>query len=96
MRARVEARPAAVEARCAGRELAVREVADRAAFLAEEPAEGEAVWLFEEAPAIETFVPPEERALAAMVAGVHGAPRVSVRFARADVGVGAQEVTLWV
>lgn len=96
MRARVEARPAAVEARCAGCELAVREVADRAAFLAEEPAEGEAVWLFEEAPAIETFAPPEERALAAMVAGVHGAPRVSVRFARADVGEGAQEVTLWV
>lgn len=85
-----------MEARCAGRELAVREVADRAAFLAEEPAEGEAVWLFEEAPAIETFAPPEERALAAMVAGVHGAPRVSVRFARADVGEGAQEVTLWV
>lgn len=93
-RAQVAGRPAGVEATCGGRALAVREVADRAALLAAEPAEGEAVWLFEEAPAIETFAPAEERALAAMVAGAHGAPRVSVRFARADVSACAQEVVL--
>ena len=92
---RVTSRPEGVAARCGGRELLVREVADRAGLLAAEPAPGEVAYLFEEAPAVETYAPAEERVLAEMVAAAHGAPRVTVRFARADVSRHAQELTLW-
>lgn len=65
-----------------------------AAALAAEPAPGTAEWCYEEAPAIETFAPAEERALAEMVAGAHGAPRVSVRFPRANVAELSQRAVL--
>ena len=55
---------------------------------------GTAAWLYEEAPAVETYAPPAERVLAEMVAGSHGAPRVSVRFARGDVREGPRRVVL--
>ena len=92
-RATVRSRPARVSAWLGDEELELVEVADAAA-LAAEPAPGTAAWLYEEAPAVETFAPEEERALADMVAGTHGAPRVSVRFPRANVAELSQRVVL--
>ena len=87
-------RPRGMCARSAGEELRLVEVADPAEFEATEPAAGTATWLYEEAPAIETFAPERERELARMMSGVHGAPRVSVRFARADARSCARELVL--
>ena len=87
-------RPAGVLALCGEKDLELVEASDRAAFEAAEPEPGTAVWLYEDAPAIETFAPAEERVLAELVANVCGAPRVSVRFARADVRECEQRVVL--
>ena len=70
------------------------EVASREELEAIDPAPGTATWLYEAAPAVETFAPPCERVLAEMVAGAHGAPRVSVRFARGDVREELRRVVL--
>ena len=94
LRAYVTARPGGVRAWSAGEELALREVGSQEELEAAEPVPGEAVWLFEPESPVETFAPSEERVLAGMVAGVHGAPRVSVRLPRADVRAGSQRVVL--
>lgn len=94
LRATVSRRPLALRAQCSEKDLRLVEVPDRAALEAAEPEPGTATWLFEEAPAVETFAPAEERVLAEMVAGVHGAPRVSVRLPRADVSEVSQRVVL--
>lgn len=93
-RAVVRQRPATVRAWCGDEELRAVEAASREELEAREPAPGTVTWLFEGAPAIETFAPAEERVLAGMVAGVRGAPRVSVRFPRADVSACGQRVLL--
>ena len=92
-RATVRSRPAGLRAWLGDKNLELVEVADAAA-LAAELAPGTAEWCYEEAPAIETFAPAEERALAEMVAGAHGAPRVSVRFPRANVAELSQRAVL--
>ena len=94
LRARVGRRPAGVIARLGEKDLELVEVASREALEAVELAPGTAAWLYEEAPAVETYAPEEEGLLAGMVAGVHGAPRVSVRFARGDVREGPRRVVL--
>ena len=91
--ATVRSRPTGVRAWLGEEELELVEMTDAAA-LAAEPAPGTAEWCYEEAPAIETFAPAEERALAEMVAGAHGAPRVSVRFPRANVSELSQRAVL--
>lgn len=93
-RAQVERRPSAARAWCGNDELTLVEVESREELERGEPVPGTARWLFEEAPAIETFAPATERVLAGMVAAAHGAPRVSVRLARADVGACEQRVAL--
>ena len=93
-RATVCERPSGVLASCGERDLELVEAPDRAAFEAAETEPGTAVWLYEDAPAIETFAPAEERVLEGLVANVCGAPRVSVRFARADVRECEQRVFL--
>ena len=74
--------------------LELVEVTSREELEDGEPAPGTAAWLFEEAPAVETWAPAGERLLAEMVAEAHGAPRVSVRFARVDVREAALRVAL--
>ena len=85
LRATVAGRPAGVRALWGEEALELVKVSSRAELEAGEVAPGTARWLYEEAPAVETWAPAEERVLAGMVAGAHGAPRVSVRFARCDV-----------
>ena len=94
LRATVSGRPAGVAAWLGDEGLELVEAASREELEGSEPAPGTATWLYEEAPAVETFAPPRERALAEMVAGAHGAPRVSVRFARGDVREGPRRVVL--
>ena len=84
LRCAVAGRPTGVRAWVGGEELRLVEVSSPEELGAAEPAPGTATWLFEEAPAVETFAPARERVLAAMVAGVHGAPRVTVRLPRAN------------
>ena len=74
-----------VRALCGDEELELVEVSSRGELEAGEPRPGTARVLYEEAPAVETWAPAKERVLAEMVAGVHGAPRVSVRLPRVDV-----------
>lgn len=85
LRAMVDARPSGVTARLGEKGLELVEVSTIEELKAVEPAPGTATWLYEAAPAIETHAPAGERVLAGMVAGVRGAPRVSVRFPRTDV-----------
>nr|WP_239471609.1 TIM-barrel domain-containing protein [Olsenella profusa] len=93
-RIRVDGRPASVRVRSGEKDLELREVSSAAELAAAGLAPGEAAWLYEEAPAVETHAPREERLLADLVGDAHGAPRVSVRFARVDVSACAQEVLL--
>ena len=94
LRATVEGRPEAVRAWAGEKGLELVEVTSREELEDGEPAPGTAAWLFEEAPAVETWAPAGERLLAEMVAEAHGAPRVSVRFARVDVREAALRVAL--
>ena len=94
LRATVSGRPGGVRAFCGSGELRAVEVAGREELEAGEPAPGTALWLYEEAPAVQTWAPKEERLLAEMVAGAHGAPRVSVRLPRADVRENSLRVVL--
>ncbi|MDM8270711.1 glycoside hydrolase family 31 protein [Thermophilibacter provencensis] len=94
LRATVSRRPLGLRVQCGEKDLQLVEASDRATFEAADPEPGTATWLFEEAPAIETFAPPVERVLAEMVTGAHGAPRVSVRLPRANVSEASQRVVL--
>lgn len=94
LRATVSGRPGGVRAFCGSEELRVVEVADREGLEEDEPAPGTALWLYEEAPAVQTWAPKEERVLAEMVAAAHGAPRVSVRLPRTDVRESSLRVVL--
>ena len=94
LRVTVAGRPTNVAAWLGDEGLELVEVASREELEGAEPAPGTAVWLYEAEPPVETYAPPEERVLAGMVAGAHGAPRVSVRFARGDVREGPRRVVL--
>ena len=94
LRATVAGRPTDVAAWLGDERLELVEVASREELEGAEPAPGTAAWLYEAEPPVETYAPPEERVLAGMVAGSHGAPRVSVRFARGDVREGPRRVVL--
>ena len=94
LRCAVAERPTGVRAWVGGEELRLVEASSPEERVMAEPASGTATWLFEGAPAVETFAPTQERVLAAMVAGVHGAPRVTVRLPRANASEAPLRVVL--
>lgn len=90
----VSAKPESIEAATGDTALKVTEVDSREAFDAAEPADGEAVYFYDESPVIETFASEEEQELADMVKDVKRTPKILVKFARADVAAAAQTLTI--
>lgn len=90
----VSAKPESIEAATGDTALKLTEVDSKEAFDAAEPADGKAVYFYDESPVIETFASEEEQELADMVKGVKRTPKVLVKFARADVAAAAQTLTI--
>lgn len=90
----VSAKPESIEAATGDTALKLTEVDSKEAFDAAEPANGEAVYFYDESPVIETFAPEEEEKVAEMVKDVKRTPKVLVKFARADVAAAAQTLTI--
>lgn len=90
----VSAKPESIVAANGGSELKVTEVDSKEAFDAAEPADGEAVYFYDESPVIETFAPEEEEKVAEMVKDVKRTPKVLVKFAETDVQQNAQTLTI--
>lgn len=90
----VSAKPESIEAATGDTALKLKEVDSKEAFDAAEPADGEAVYFYDESPVIETFAPEEEEKVAEMVKDVKRTPKVLVKFARADVAAAAQTLTI--
>lgn len=90
----VSAKPESIEAATGDTALKLTEVDSKEAFDAAEPADGEAVYFYDESPVIETFAPEEEEKVAEMVKDVKRTPKVLVKFARADVAAAAQTLTI--
>ena len=87
-------KPASVQARTGNTVLTVREVSDLAAFEASAPAADEAVFFYDEAPALRTFASEAETELRAMTSSVRLAPKLHVRLGMADISAAEQVVTV--
>ena len=90
----VSAKPESIVASNGQTELKVTEVEDKAAFDAATPEAGEAIYFYDESPALETYAPEEEEEFAEMVADVHNSPKVYVKFAEIDVQTDAQTLVI--
>lgn len=94
----VSAEPTSAVAKNGDAELAIRKVATRAEFDAADPAAGEAVYLYDEAPNRNYNATAADEAVRRegfSATAITTTPRVSVKFAQADVAQTAQTLVLY-
>lgn len=87
-------KPEWIKAQNGETELTVREVTDKAAFDSAVPAAQEAIFFYEESPALQTYASAEETELHAMTDSVRTSPKLYIRLAPVDTAAQAQTVTV--
>ena len=93
-RVSVSAKPTNVTASNGSMALNMSEKTTKADFDAAEPAEGEAVWFYDESPVIESFSAEGETQLDKTLADVGTTPRLYVKLGGTDVSSNAQTVVI--
>lgn len=93
-RVSVSARPTNVTASNDSMTLDMSEKTTKADFDAADPAEGEAVWFYDESPVIESFSAEGEEQLDETLANVDTTPRLYVKLGGTDVSSNAQTVVI--
>ena len=90
----VSQKPTSVTATNGSASLTIDKVNSKADFDATTPAEGHAVYFYDESPKIETYASEEEENLAGMVAKETVSPKLYVKFAKTDTQVNAQKLVI--
>lgn len=90
----VSQKPTSVTATNGSASLTIDEVNSKAVFDATTPAEGHAVYFYDESPKIETYASEEEEILAGMVADETVSPKLYVKFAKTDTQANAQKLVI--
>ena len=90
----VSQKPTSVTATNGSASLTIDEVNSKADFDATTPADGHAVYFYDESPKIETYASEEEENLAGMVAKETVSPKLYVKFAKTDTQANAQKLVI--
>lgn len=90
----VSQKPTSVTATNGSASLTIDEVNSKADFDATTPADGHAVYFYDESPKIETYASEEEENLAKMVADETVSPKLYVKFAKTDTQANAQKLVI--
>ena len=90
----VSQKPTSFTATNGSASLTIDKVNSKADFDATTPAEGHAVYFYDESPKIETYASEEEENLAGMVAKETVSPKLYVKFAKTDTQVNAQKLVI--
>lgn len=90
----VSQKPTSVTATNGSSNLTIDKVTSKAGFDATTPADGHAVYFYDESPKIETYASEEEEILAGMVADETVSPKLYVKFAKTDTQANAQKLVI--
>lgn len=90
----VSQEPTSVTATNGSSNLTIDEVTSKAEFDATTPADGHAVYFYDESPKIETYASEEEEIFAEMVADETVSPKLYVKFAKTDTQANAQKLVI--
>lgn len=90
----VSQKPTSVTATNGSSNLTIDEVNSKADFDATTPADGHAVYFYDESPKIETYASEEEEIFAGMVADETVSPKLYVKFAKTDTQANAQKLVI--